>query len=397
MTNFILFDDTARETLKPLTYLRPVCDIRVGIMTIREKWEHYLGQKTSTLVGESYLAAKYPMVKAENNVLINGSVCPTPELVHHVQNLKPNQILIQSDNVLALCLNYDSVEDLGRDTDMEEIECETECTRIVNPWDVFVHNASEIQKDFTLLTHGRKSQPLSKTNVVIGEGNIFMEEGAVVEGATLNATHGPIYIGKNAEIMENSSIRGPFAMCEHAIVKMSAKIYGGTTLGPYAKAGGELENVVIFGYSNKVHDGFMGNSVIAEWCNIGADSNASNLKNTYEEVRLWSIAQQTFVATGQQFCGVIMADHSKCGINTMFNTGTVVGVSCNIFGSGYQRNFIPSFAWGGPSGLRTYDIDKALVVAERSMARRNKTISEDEKQILKYVYRMALRGKNFRY
>lgn len=397
MVNFILFDDTARETLKPLTYLRPVCDIRVGILTIREKWERYLEQKTSTLVAESYLAAKYPMVKAENNVLINGSICPTAELVRYVRDLKPNQILVQADNVIALCVNYDSVEDLGRDTDMEEVVCDAECIRVVNPWDIFVYNAIELQRDFTLLTHGRKSCPLSDTNLVIGAENIFVEEGAVVEGATLNASKAPIYIGRDAEIMENSSIRGPFAMCEHAVVKMGAKIYGGTTLGPYAKAGGELENVVIFGYSNKVHDGFIGNSVIAEWCNIGADTNASNLKNTYEEVRLWSIAQQTFVATGQQFCGVIMADHSKCGINTMFNTGTVVGISCNIFGGGYQRNFIPSFMWGGPSGLRIYDIEKAIVVAERAMERRHKTMSEEDRNILMHVYRTTLRGKNFRY
>lgn len=392
--NYILFDDETRESLKPLTYIRPVCDIRVGILTIREKWEKYLGEKTSTIT-EDYLSVKYPTEESEAMMLINGSICPTESLVKQVKALKTGQTLMSEENVI-IAMYKTKEEFLAEEDNSETIESKEEFIRIVNPWDIFVMNDRAIREDFALITKGRKSAKLSDTNRVLGAENVFVEEGAVVECATLNAKEGPIYIGKDAEIMENSVVRGPFAMCEHAVLKLSAKIYGATTLGPYAKVGGELSNVVIFGYSNKAHDGFIGNSVIAEWCNIGADTNASNLKNTYEEVRLWSIEKGTFVPTGQTFCGTIMGDHSKCGINTMFNTGTVVGVSANIYGHGYQRNYLPSFVWGGNSGLKTFEPEKAIEVAERMYERRGMKMSDDDKRILLYVYRSTLKNKKLR-
>lgn len=380
--------------MKPLTYIRPVCDIRVGILTIREKWEKYLGEKTSTIT-EDYLSVKYPTEESEAMMLINGSICPTESLVKQVKALKTGQTLMSEENVI-IAMYKTKEEFLAEEDNSETIESKEEFIRIVNPWDIFVMNDRAIREDFALITQGRKSAKLSETNRVLGAENVFVEEGAVVECATLNAKEGPIYIGKDAEIMENSVVRGPFAMCEHAVLKLSAKIYGATTLGPYAKVGGELANVVIFGYSNKAHDGFMGNSVIAEWCNIGADTNASNLKNTYEEVRLWSIEKGTFVPTGQTFCGTIMGDHSKCGINTMFNTGTVVGVSANIYGHGYQRNYLPSFVWGGNSGLKTFEPEKAIEVAEKMYERRGMKMSDDDKRILLYVYRSTLKNKKLR-
>ena len=390
--NYILFD-ASRNSLLPLTYTRPVCDIRIGILTIREKWEKYLGEKTSTIT-EDYLSVKYPTLQSEEMMLINGSICPTLKLVEAIKGLKIGQALVSGNNVVAI---YKTKEQfLSEEDSTQEIEVEEDFIKITNPWDIFALNDKALRDDFQLLTKGRKSAPLSETNRVVGEENIFVEEGAEVEFAILNAKEGPIYIGKDAQIMEGSVVRGPLAMCEHSVLKMSSKIYGATTLGPHVKVGGEVSNVVIFGYSNKAHDGFIGNSVIGEWCNIGADTNASNLKNTYEEVRVWSIEKNTFVPTGQTFFGTIMGDHSKCGINTMFNTGTVIGVSSNIYGHGYQRNYIPSFAWGGIMGLKSYDIDKAIEVAEKMYQRRNIQMSQEDKSILRNVYTQTLKNKKLR-
>ena len=393
--NYILFDDASRESLKPLTYIRPVCEIRVGILTIREKWEKYLQEKTSTMT-EDYLTVKYPAELSDAMMLINGSVCPNLALVEQIKSLKTGQTLVSGDNIIAM---YKTKEEfLSEEEDnSEEIKTDVDFIKITNPWDIFVMNDRALREDFALLTKGRKSAALSDTNRIVGPAeDLFIEEGAVVECSVFNTKEGPIYIGKDAEVMENCVVRGPFAMCEHSVLKLSAKIYGATTLGPYSKVGGELANVVIFGYSSKAHDGFIGNSVIGQWCNIGADTNASNLKNTYEEVRLWSIEKNTFVPTGQTFCGTIMGDHSKCGINTMFNTGTVIGVSSNIFGHGYQRNFIPSFAWGGTSGLKTFEPDKAMEVAEKMHARRGMEMSDVDKRILLHVYRSTLKNKKLR-
>lgn len=265
--------------------------------------------------------------------------------------------------------------------------------KIQNTWDVFHFNDQAIKEDFNLLTKGRKSAPISPTNRCVNPENIFIEEGAVVEFAILNASTGPIYIGKNAEIMEGSKIRGSFALCDHAVVKMDAKIYGPTTIGPFSKVGGEITQSVIFGYTNKAHDGFLGHSVLGEWCNLGADTNTSNLKNTYEDVKLWSYAEDCFVQTGLQFCGTIMGDHTKCGINTMLNTGTVIGVYSNVYGAGFQRNFVPSFSWGGPHGLSDYDMKKAVKTAEIVFARRNKLFDKKEKSILSEIFSLTYKNR----
>jgi UDP-N-acetylglucosamine diphosphorylase/glucosamine-1-phosphate N-acetyltransferase len=381
--NYILFDGPSRNNLLPFTFTRPVAEIRVGILTIREKWERYLGFTTTTLT-EDYLSEKYPMVEMESNIMINASYLPNKELVAMVKDLKDNQAIFKDEDVIAF-FSKDTQDEVNFDT-YNAIEYTQDLIKIEHTWDIFSKNGEAIQEDFELLTSGRKSLPIPDTNNCINPEQIFIEEGAQLEFATLNASSGPIYIGKDAEIMEGSLIRGPFALCEHASLKLGAKIYGPTTVGPYSKVGGEVNNSVIFGYSNKGHDGFLGNSVLGEWCNLGADTNNSNLKNNYAEVRLWSYDTQGFAKTGLQFCGLMMGDHSKCGINTMFNTGTVVGVSANIFGSGFPRNFVPSFSWGGNSGFTTYLTKKAFEVAEVVMKRRGIEFSDVDKAILEHVF-----------
>ncbi len=386
--NYILFDDaTTRSNLLPLTFTRPTADLRVGITTIREKWDSLLETQTSSLT-EKYLEKKFPTVKKTNNILIDGTVIPNAELIAKIKKLKPNQALSCEDVIVAYRMNEEGLESNNDDAydHMEEIEFTGDLIKINHLWDLYALNNEMIRKDFARLTEGRKSEKISKTNTIIGDvENIFVEKGAKIEGAILNASTGPIYIGENAEIMEGACIRGPFAMNEYAKVKMGAKIYGATTLGPYAKVGGEVENVVFLGYSNKPHDGFLGNSVIGEWCNIGAGTNSSNLKNTYDEVKLWSYTWDTFEPTGQQFCGLFMGDHTKVAIQTTFNTGTVIGVGATIFGSGFQRNFIASFTWGG----KQHDLNKVIDVAKRMYARRNKEFGKIDVDILKSVFKIT--------
>lgn len=394
--NYIMFDDQGRNNLLPLTFMRPIADIRIGILTIREKWETYLKSKTSSLT-EAYLSAKFPIVKNDENILINGSVCPSTRLVNEIKKLKPNQALVSHETIIALHLGAHDLDDSGEMdiSGIDEIEMSHEPLKINETWEIFNKNGEALINDFELLTKKRKTEKLSSTNRILGGDNIFVEKGAKVEFAILNATTGPIYIGEEAEIMEGAIIRGPFALCDHAVVKMGAKIYGPTTIGPFSKVGGEINNSVIFGYSNKAHDGFLGHSVIAEWCNLGADTNNSNLKNSYDEVKLWNYPQKTFVDTGLKFCGLIMGDHSKTGINTMFNTGTVVGVNVNVFGSGFQRQFIPSFSWGGNTqGFKIYDIKKAAEVAEKVYARRDKVFDEKEKEILINLFYLTAVNRN---
>ncbi len=381
--NYILFDGTVRNSLLPFTFTRPVADIRVGILTIREKWEKHLGTTTTTIT-EEYLSEKFPMVEMEQNVMINASFLPNDVLSEMVSNLESKQAIFKGEEVIAF-YSEDSQDEVDFDK-YEIIEYNEDCLSIVHTWDIFAKNDAALREDFELLTEGRTSQPIPKSVNVIAPENIFIEEGAKLEFVTLNASTGPIYIGKHSEIMENSVIRGPFALCEGAQVKLGTKVYGATTVGPHSRIGGEVSNSVLMGYSNKGHDGFLGNSVLGEWCNIGADSNNSNLKNNYEEVKLWSYETGGFEKTGLQFCGLMMGDHSKCGINTMFNTGTVVGVSTNIFGSGFPRNFIPSFSWGGASGFTTYITKKAFETARIVMSRRNVEFDEKEARILEHVF-----------
>ena len=381
--NYILFDGPARNALLPFTFTRPVADILIGILTIRQKWEKYLGSTITTLT-EEYLSDKYPMVELEENVMINASFLPNEVLAEMVSNLEPNQAIFKGEEVIAFYAN-DTQEEVDFDS-YEIIEFNEECITVMNTWDIFSKNDAAIREDFEFLTEDRKSQAIPASVNVIAPENIFIEEGARLEFVTLNASTGPIYIGKDTLIMEGSLIRGPFALCEGAVVKMGAKVYGATTVGVYSKIGGEINNSVLFGYSNKGHEGFLGNSVLGEWCNIGADSNNSNLKNNYEEVKLWSYETEGFAKTGLQFCGLMMGDHSKCGINTMFNTGTVVGVSSNIFGSGFPRNFVPSFSWGGAAGFSTYITKKAFETAKLVMGRRNIEFDEKEAAILEHVF-----------
>ncbi len=381
--NYILFDGNVRNQLLPFTFTRPVADIRVGILTIREKWEHHLGFTTTTLT-EEYLSEKYPFLELDINVFINASFLPSENLVNIIKGLKENQAVFYQDEPIAFYTTD------GQEVDFETFDViqyeDKDVLRIEHTWDIFSKNGEAIKRDFEALTKGRKSQPIPEGVWTQNPENIFIEEGAKLPLCSLNASEGPIYIGKEAEIMEACAVRGPFALCEHATLKMGAKIYSNTTIGPHSKVGGEVNNAVIFGYSNKGHDGFLGNSVLGEWCNLGADTNNSNLKNNYAEVRLWDYETEGFAKTGLQFCGLMMGDHSKCGINTMFNTGTVVGVSANIFGSGFPRNFVPSFSWGGSSGFTTYNTTKAFEVAKVVMSRRKIEFTEADANILNHVF-----------
>ena len=390
--NYILFDSDVRDTLLPFTYTKPVADIRIGILTIREKWEKRLGLTTTTITAD-YLEEKYPMVEMEENILINASFCPTESLVEKVKNLSKNEAIFKGEDVLAFHTTQ-SQEEVDFDT-YTQIEFDEELIQIKNTSDIFTHNGKAIQQDFDLITAERTSETIPAGIQVINPGNIFIEEGAQILFSTLNASEGPIYIGKDALIMENSSIRGPFAMCENAVVKMGTKIYKDTTIGPFSKVGGEISNAVIFGYSSKGHDGYLGNSVIGDWCNLGAGTNNSNLKNNYSEVKLWNYETERFAKTGLQFCGLIMGDHSKCAINTMFNTGTVVGVSANLFGSGFPRNFTPSFSWGGAAGYETFQMNKVSEVVTEVMKRKNLVFDAVDQKILDHVFEETKQYRNF--
>lgn len=395
MINFILFDD-GRNDLLPLTFTRPVSELRTGIHTIREKWEIFLNSNVSLLT-EDYLRKKFPLKINNDNIFINGSILPDNDLIKSILSLKTGQYLAKANILIAARNDKKAAEQFSNDISKATniIQFTGNFIKINYAWDIFRINGQAIESDFMLITRGRKSINISKTNYTLAKENIFIEEGAKVEYSSLNAKTGPIYIGKNAEIMEGCLIRGPFVLCENAVLKMGAKIYGPTTIGPNSKVGGEINNCVIQANSNKAHDGFLGNSVLGEWCNIGADSNNSNLKNNYSEVKLWNYSLERFIPTGLQFCGLVMGDHSKCGINTMFNTGTVVGVSANIFGTGYPRNFIPSFSWGGPQGMSVYPLDKAIETAERVMQRRNLEFNETDKKIMEHIFVITDKYRRF--
>ena len=383
----ILFDDESRQSLLPLTHTRPVSEIRIGILRIREKWEIYFHGNYSYLT-EQFLSKKFQFLPGKENLFINGSILPVASLVLEIQNLKSGEKLIKGDTLIAARMDgslvgINSIEEIEFE---KSVTCVSTFTKINFNWDIFSKNAEALLEDFRLITKGRKSMKISETNTVTSPENVFLEEGAKVECAILNASTGFIYVGKNAEIMEGVMIRGPFALCEESQVKMGAKIYGSTTVGPFSKVGGEISNSVIFGNTNKAHDGFLGNSVLGEWCNLGADSNNSNLKNNYSKIKVWNYKEEAYINTGLQFCGLIMGDHSKCSINTMFNTGTVVGVSANIFGNGFPPKFVPSFAWGGSEGFITYRLEDALEVAQRVFERRKLDFNLIEKELLRNLF-----------
>ena len=381
--NTILFDGPERSQLLPFTYIRPVAELRIGIDTLREKWEAFLGQECS-FATQNYLSSKYPLHNADLNYFINPTYIPTRSLAIQVKNLKENQVLIFDSNPVAFCTT-NSI--LPSDTSgFNEIDVEQELIQIKNCSDLFVHNAEVLAQDFKRLTKDRMSQVLGDTNRVINPEQVFVEPGARVSCAILNASEGPIYIGADAQIMEGSMLRGPLAICKNSVVKMGAKIYGGTTIGPNAKVGGELNNVLFLGNSNKGHDGFLGNAVIGEWCNIGAATDASNLKNNYSKIRIWNYVSENFAKTELQFCGLLMGDYSRCGIHSMFNTATLIGVNSNVFGTGFPRTFIPSYSYGGAQGFQTYAFAKAMESNNAMMERKGSKLTDHDIQILETIF-----------
>jgi UDP-N-acetylglucosamine diphosphorylase/glucosamine-1-phosphate N-acetyltransferase len=399
MTTLLQFVEPSQiENLYPLTITRPAADLRCGILTIAEKWMRDLSieqEHTGFLTREhlNHPQSRFNQLNATGIpsaiIQIHGAIIPNPMLVSQAKGLKPGEALSHNNEIIVSCITTESSEISNTINYTDSFDS------IDRPYHIFALNGKEIIQDFARITGGRSSSSFSSSNRAFGIHPIFIEEGAKVECATLNSNDGPIYIGKNAEIMEGSLVRGPFAMCEGAVLKMGTKVYSSTTLGPYCVAGGEISNVVFWGYSNKGHDGFLGNAVLGEWCNIGADTNASNLKNTYDEVKVWNYSSGRFEKSGQQFCGLIMGDHSKCGINTMFNTGTVVGVGCNLFGAGFPRQFVPDFSWGGAQGFVTHKLDAVHKTAALVLPRRKREYGDFEKQVMEYAFTItaALRGE----
>ena len=384
--NIILFDDAQSEHLLPLTFTRPAACLRVGIRTIAEKWEAEFDTSASFLPFRIYLLTKYMPVWKTENVLINGRFFPNEALISQIKALKEGQRITYNGAIVAAVVGIEVEAVLDIESITVELPFEGILSSINYPNDIFTLNGQEIGVDFDAITASRSSEIISSTNQLLFKERIFIEPGAKVECAILNAKDGPIYIGKNAEVMEGSIIRGPFALCENAVLKLGAKIYGPTTIGPGCKVGGEVNNAVFLQNSNKAHDGFLGNAVVGEWCNIGADSNNSNLKNNYAIVKLWDYPSGRFRNTGLQFCGLIMGDHAKCGINTMFNTGTVVGVGANVFGAGFPRNFLPSFFWGGAHGSEEYRFDKFVETTRIVFGRRGLDLTSADEGILKNIY-----------
>ena len=387
--HIILFDDNTRYDLLPFTHTRPVADIRCGIYTMRERWEHFLSTTTGTLT-LPYLQAVFPMASDNDNLLINGSVFASETLLAAVTKLPVGHKLVADDKIIAARtdnnnLIFNELESLL--ATLNEVQFKDPYLALTNNWDIFSLNDRAIREDFKIITTNRRSEALPKGLLSGNPDKIFIEEGAsIYAGCIINASTGPVYIGKNAEILEGTMMRGPIAICDHAVVKMGAKLYGATTIGPGSKVGGEINNAVFFANSNKAHDGYLGNAVIGEWCNLGADTNCSNLKNNYDEVKVWNEHMQKSVRTGLTSCGLMMGDHSKCSINTMFNTGTVAGVSCNIFGNGFPSKFIPSFSWGGAEGTTNYDFSRAMETVSRVLARRNKTLSPAEVEMYLHIF-----------
>ena len=394
--NVILFGDEHWYDLLPLTFTRPVSEMRVGILTIKEKWEMYLNANGSD-VTQDYLSAKFPIHIEDENLLINATFLPNPKLIDEIVELPFDGAIFAGDELVAARVDRQFLETLEITVDgFSELRnfllpdvIVQQTKRLFRPHHIFLENGEEIKKDYALVVGERQSADISDTNRIIGSHPVFLEDNVTMECCILNTTDGPIYIGEGAVIMENSVLRGPLAVGSHAVVKVGAKIYGDTTIGPNCKIGGEVQNVVFFANSNKGHDGYLGNSVIGEWCNLGADTNSSNLKNNYLPVKTWSYKEKSFVDTGSQFCGLVMGDHSKSGINTMFNTGTVVGVACNIFGDGFPRTFIPSFSWGGAAGFTTHQLQKAIETAVIVMLRRGIDMSDDDKNILHHIFTTA--------
>ncbi|MBL7707004.1 MAG: GlmU family protein [Taibaiella sp.] len=384
-----LFDTARAAYLLPFTHTRPAADIRCGILTMRERWERYLQATASGSITTALLSKVFPAHYGDDNLYLNGNVFANVPLAIVVSNLKPGQALVQEETVIAIRteqqLDYEAINK-GSLKDFEPVVYKEAIIALKNVWDIFVLNDYALRADFELLTHNKTSAPIPEGIRIIGDPkNLFLAEGAKIYDGVVNTSTGPVFIDEDAEVMEGVMLRGPLYLGKHGAIKMGAKIYGATTIGHGSKVGGEISNTVFFDYSNKGHDGFLGNAVIGAWCNLGADTNSSNLKNNYDEVSIWSEHENRMIRTGLQFCGLLMGDHSKCGINTMFNTGTVVGVSCNIYGGDFPDKFIPSFSWGGKNDRTSYQFDKAIDTAKRMMARRSMEPSAEEIELLKYI------------
>lgn len=393
--NYILFGDHARDHLLPFTFIRPLADIRIGILTIREKWEHLLQASTSSLTVD-YLSRKYPLVKEEDNILINSSIFPTMEIIREIRSLLPNQTLVSGDILIAHRLRAEDIDNL--DADLLEavapLESVATISRVACLYDIIEYNRRELISDYHLITGGRDSQPVPSHVKAVNPGQIFIEEGAVIELAVINASEGPVYIGRDAHIMDEAVVRGPAAIGEGTTVRIAARVYGNTSIGPHCKVGGEITDSVMLGYSNKPNDGFLAHSVIGEWCNLAALTTTSNLRIDYDDIRLWDYNVNSFVVTGSQFCGTFMGDHTKTGISTMLNTGTVIGVNAQVFGARFMRNFIPSFTRSSQTGHSVIHLEKAIETARRVFERRNKTFDEVEEDILRHVFEQTLTYRN---
>lgn len=393
MRNIIIFDDNeVRKQLLPLTYTRPIAKIRIGITTIEEKWRAMLGEGRFSWLTASYLQEKFPLHAEKCNLMIAGHVLPCPAIAKQALALGEGEAIVDGGEVIA----FNGMPDDFDNRNFSHIYCPMQPVASIHKlYDIFEANSKAIKADFARLTEGRASQPIPSTATVIGDASlIFIEEGASVDGAFLNTRKGPIYMGKDVEIMECACVRGPFAACHDAKVKIGAKIYEGTTLGPHCKVGGEVENTVFIGYSNKAHDGFIGDAVVGEWCNLGGGTTASNLKNDYGEVKLWNYAAQRFERTGRQFVGLVMGDHCKTGVNCMINTATVLGVGVNIHGSGFPRNFVASFMEGSSNaGFKDVNLKAFFTVAERVMERRGITLTETDRRMYESIYSIAKKYK----
>ena len=377
--NIILFDNN-RSNYFPLSLSRPISFFRVGILTIKEKWEQYFS--SVSVKTDDYLSHKFPIIIKDDNIWINAKTIPSTDLYTEINNLRVGESLEKDGELIAFRnSNFEKSK-------LNKIDSNVKIKTIENLTDIFKFNSEEINIDFKFLTDGKQSNDIDDSNRLLGN-KIYIEKGAKISCSILNTQDGPIYIGKDTEVMEGSVIKGPFAMLNNSQVKLGSRIYGGTTVGPFSKVAGEINNSILFGFSSKAHEGYLGNSIIGEWCNLGAGTNVSNLKNNYEKVKIWNYQTSKFKSTELQFCGLIMGDHSKSSINTMFNTGTVVGVGANIYGSGFPRNFIPSFSWGGALGFSIYKLNSFFSTAEKVFKRRDKTFDDIEKQILFNIYNMT--------
>ncbi len=398
--NIILFDDDHWESMLPLSHTRPVADFRVGILTIAEKWEKYLSGKVNYIT-KDHLRVKYNIEIQEDNLFICGRLLPNARMISMIKDLKMNQAILYKDHLIASRLDFKQCRRIINNEyfdhlDGTDISSKDDWVELVErPYDLFQRNGEEIKRDYQLLTQGRVSATLPEHVNRRGNFPIFLEDGVEIGFATFDTSKGPIYLAKNSKVLDGAIVQGPMALGESSVIKMGAKVYGDCSFGPHCKIGGEVNNVIFHSYSSKGHDGFLGNSVVGQWCNFGADTNCSNLKNNYAPVKLWDYKAEKFANSGLQFCGLIMGDHSKCGINTMFNTGTVVGVSCNLYGSGFPRNFVPSFSWGGAQGYSTYKLEKSFETAKVAMARRKKELTLEEQNILEAVFNYSQKYRSW--